>query len=100
MPWKGKKKKLSDEIEKPEGSEEEPKPSLEDLFSSMASSEGEHMRSMGLYGDVDEEKASEVVGALLSLRHSSRNALYPEDATDEEIKEKSTIELFISTYGG
>ena len=100
MTWKGKKKKLSDEIEKPEVNEEEPKTSLEDLFSTIGGSDGEHMRSMGLYGDVDEEKASEVVGALLALRHASVNATYPEDITEEEIKEKSTIELYISTYGG
>ncbi len=52
---------------------------------------GDSMRSMALYGDIDEEKASDIVGGLLALQHLSKKV---------EDKEDKTIELFVSTYGG
>ena len=64
---------------------QEDKPSLED------------MRSIGLYGDVEEERVSEVIAGLLSLHFIGKPKLSEEG---EVIKEGKPIDLYISTYGG
>ena len=64
---------------------EDDKPSLEDL------------RSLGLYGDVEEERVAEVIAGLLSLHHIGK----PKISEDGEIiKEGKSIDFYISTYGG
>ena len=50
------------------------------------------MRVIGLFTDVQEEKAAEIVQALLYL-----NKMTP---TEDEQEEKKPIEFYISTYGG
>ena len=65
--------------------EESEKPSLED------------MRSIGLYGDVEEERVSEVIAGLLSLHHLGKPKISEEG---EVIKEGKPIDLYVSTYGG
>ena len=49
------------------------------------------MRSMALYGDINEEKASEIVGGLLALHHMGKSVV------EQDAK---AIEMFVSTYGG
>jgi ATP-dependent Clp protease protease subunit len=56
------------------------------------------MRTIGLIGDVDEEKASDVIYALLTLKQ-----LGEREETDAKGKTKTVfdpIELYISTHGG
>lgn len=64
---------------------QEEKPNLED------------MRSIGLYGDVEEERVSEVIAGLLSLHFLGKPRLSEEG---EVVKEGKPIDLYISTYGG
>lgn len=57
----------------------------------------EDMRSIGLYGDVEEERVSEVIAGLLSLHFIGK----PKIAEDGEIlKAGKPIDLYVSTYGG
>jgi len=65
--------------------EGEAEPSLEDL------------RCVGLYGDIDEEKAAETIVGLLSLHHLGKPKL-PEEGEEQE--PGKPIDLYISTYGG
>ena len=65
--------------------EEESKPNLE------------AMRSIGLYGDVEEERVSEVIAGLLTLHHMGKPKLSEEGEVEEEGK---PIDLYVSTYGG
>jgi ATP-dependent Clp endopeptidase proteolytic subunit ClpP len=57
----------------------------------------EDMRTIGLYGDVEEEKIAEVIAGLLSLHYLGKP-----DSTEEgeEPTEGKPIDLYISTYGG
>ena len=76
--------------------------SLEELVSMIAEKENnepslESMRTVGLYGDVEEEKIAEVIAGLLSLHHLGKPKKPKED---EEPEEGKPIELYISTYGG
>ena len=56
------------------------------------------MRSVGLYGDVDEERVAEVISALLTLQHVGM----PKISDDGEVvfEEGKPIKLYVSTYGG
>ena len=57
----------------------------------------ENMRSLGLYGDVEEERISEVIAGLLTLHHLGK----PKISEEGEIKEEGKpIDMYISTYGG
>ena len=60
------------------------------------------IRSIALYGDVNEEKASELVYGLLALNSSAvRNVLSdPEDVESEIIQIIDPIDLYVSSYGG
>ena len=57
----------------------------------------ENMRSLGLYGDVDEERISEVIAGLLTLHHLGKPRQTEEG---EVIEEGKSIDMYISTYGG
>ena len=65
--------------------EEENEPSLE------------NMRSLGLYGDVEEERVSEVIAGLLTLHHLGMPKVSEEG---EVLEEGKPIDMYISTYGG
>lgn len=55
------------------------------------------MRSVGLYGDVEEERIAEVISALLTLQHVGM----PKIGEDGEVTEEGKpIKLYVSTYGG
>ena len=56
-----------------------------------------NMRSVGLYGDVDEERIAEVISALLTLQHVGKPKYDEEGELTEEGK---PIKLYVSTYGG
>jgi len=55
------------------------------------------MRSVGLYGDVEEERIAEVISALLMLQHVGKPKYDEEGELTEEGK---PIKLYVSTYGG
>ena len=57
----------------------------------------ESMRSVGLYGDVEEERIAEVISALLTLQHVGMPKYDEGGALTEEGK---PIKLYVSTYGG
>ena len=57
----------------------------------------EDMRSLGLYGDVEEERVSEVIAGLLTLHHMGKPKLTEEGEIKEEGK---PIDMYVSTYGG
>tara|TARA_R110002153_G_scaffold255188_1_gene413791 strand:- start:150 stop:920 length:771 start_codon:yes stop_codon:yes gene_type:complete len=55
------------------------------------------MRSIGLYGDVEEERIAEVISAFLTLHHVGK----PKYDDDGELTEEGKpIKLYVSTYGG
>ena len=54
------------------------------------------MRSVGLYGDVEEERIAEVISALLTLQHVGMPKYDEEGELTEEGK---PIKLYVSTYG-
>ena len=97
------------EAQEPVGQEEEPERqaiSMEELAEMLMSAAKEEesdepslesMRSLGLYGDVEEERVSEVIAGLLTLHHMGK----PKISEDGEIKEEGKpIDMYISTYGG
>ena len=68
-----------DQEDSEEDSQEE-QMTLEDLVTMMADREDnkpslESMRTVGLYGDVEEEKIAEVIAGLLSLHHLGSHSL-------------------------
>ena len=89
-----------------EESEERQTMSLEDLAEMLAAAAKEeennepsleNMRSIGLYGDVEEERVSEVIAGLLTLHYMGKPKITEEGEVTEEGK---PIDMFISTYGG
>jgi len=84
--------------------EEVEKISLEELLEMVAQKAEESeedklesMRSVGLYGDVEEERIAEVISALLTLQHVGMPKYDEGGALTEEGK---PIKLYVSTYGG
>jgi len=86
--------------------EEEGQISLQELLEMVAQKAEEaekeeddlnNMRSVGLYGDVDEERIAEVISALLTLQHVGKPKYDEEGEVTEEGK---PIKLYVSTYGG
>ena len=60
------------------------------------------LRTINLYGDITEQKAADVVAALLYLENSSHSVL-PEDPLDPASKEiivAKSISMMVSTHGG
>ena len=89
-----------------DGEEEEGQISLQELLEMVAQKAEEaekeeddlnNMRSVGLYGDVDEERIAEVISALLTLQHVGKPKYDDEGEVTEEGK---PIKLYVSTYGG
>ncbi len=78
--------------------EEEGSLSQEDLISALMQQaheeEMESMRAMGLYGDINEEKAQEVINALMMLWDSAKK----KDLEGKELMRP--FDFFISTNGG
>jgi len=86
------------------GQEEENHMSIEELIAMVAGKaekddkdDLDDMRSIGLYGDVEEERVSEVISGLLTLHHIGKPKLSDDGEVTEEGK---PIKLYVSTYGG
>lgn len=86
--WLSKKKKKEIEEEEVSTEEEIEKPSLVDLLG--GATKGPEQRSIMLVGELNEEKAGDLISALLVLAQEKEEA----DDRAEDIK------LYISTYGG
>jgi len=88
---KDKKKTKQQEAEEEESSEEETKQvTLVDLLGGGPEESGPEGRSIMFVGDVTEEKAADLISALLVLAQTK----------DEEDERAEDIKLYISTYGG
>jgi len=88
---KDKKKTKQQEAEEEESSEEETKQvTLVDLLGGGPEESGPEGRSIMFVGDVTEEKAADLISALLVLAQTK----------DEEDDRAEDIKLYISTYGG
>tara|TARA_A200000159_G_scaffold160107_1_gene179698 strand:- start:92 stop:823 length:732 start_codon:yes stop_codon:yes gene_type:complete len=76
-------------------------PPLMDLLGG-GSGKDKKIRTIGLIGDVTEEKASEVIYGLLALRESGyRQELKdPTDPSSDIVETCEPMEMIISTYGG
>ena len=70
---------------------QEEKEATGQVIEMLAAAEGKDMRTMMLYGDVNEERAGDMVAGLLML-HGHRK----EDEEDAD----NSIKFYISTYGG
>ena len=94
------KEKKSDADDKKETNSDKEAAELASLIN--LALEKPEMRSVALYGDVNEEKASELVYGLLALNNSAvRNVLSdPEDVESEIIQIIDPIDLYVSSYGG
>lgn len=93
------------ESSEPQEDEEGEQISLQELLEMVAQKAEEQddeeklktMRSVGLYGDVEEERIAEVISALLTLQHVGMPKYDEEGELTEEGK---PIKLYVSTYGG
>jgi len=60
------------------------------------------LRTVGLIGDLDEEKSGEIISGMLMMRHTGIKKI-PKDLEDLDAgfdEEKQPIEFIISTHGG
>ena len=64
--------------------------------------ESSELRTINLYGDISEQKGSEIVGALLYFQNSAFQHILenPEDKNSALLKVSRPIKLYISTHGG
>ena len=86
-----KKTKKSKEEEVSETEEEESKQvTLVDLLGGGAEDSGPEGRSIMFVGDVTEEKAADLISALLVLSQTK----------DEDAEKADDIKLYVNTYGG
>tara|TARA_B100001094_G_C18135205_1_gene774654 strand:+ start:385 stop:1092 length:708 start_codon:yes stop_codon:yes gene_type:complete len=87
-----------------------PELSLEDLESEMQQpiyiinnidpkkDEKDNLRSISLYGDINEHMANEVMQALLFYDHTKNHSIQEEDGTIQEVI--LPIRMYVSTHGG
>jgi ATP-dependent Clp protease protease subunit len=87
---KDKKKTKQQEIEEESSEEETKQVTLVDLLGGGPEDAGPEGRSIMFVGDVTEEKAADLISALLVLAQTK----------DEEDERAEDIKLYISTYGG
>jgi len=82
--------------------------SITELQAAAAASAPEPLRTIGLFGDLDEEKVEDVCSALLYLKHTALSSAdfilgAPEDLKEEEKPpepEPKPITFYVSTWGG
>ena len=98
------KKRVEDDIDEVEETEEEKKESepTKAMISLALPEEDPEIRTIGLYGEVEEKKVSEIIGALIALAATAEveepvNPDKPEEGTKTVI---DPIEFLISTPGG
>ena len=94
---KKKKTKKTEEINK-EASQEEMDQARDMLAAMMGPPEDEMPSTFMLYGDVNEERAADIVSALLILGDKKRVDKARERLPEDE--EMDDIKFYISTYGG
>lgn len=87
---KDKKKTKQQEIEEESSEEESKQMTLVDLLGGGPADAGPEGRSIMFVGDVTEDKAADLISALLVLAQTK----------DEEDERAEDIKLYISTYGG
>jgi len=87
---KDKKKTKQQEIEEESSEEESKQMTLVDLLGGGSADAGPEGRSIMFVGDVTEDKAADLISALLVLAQTK----------DEEDERAEDIKLYISTYGG
>ena len=94
------KNKLTEEKKKNKKSEESPDEELMKLLSFPP--ERPELRVTGIYGDVTEEKCSELVYSLLSLEQTAARTVAKQDEEGEivDVEVREPIEFYISTFGG
>jgi ATP-dependent Clp endopeptidase proteolytic subunit ClpP len=85
-----------------EGLSQQPMIMVMQAPSSGGDKDEDKIRCLGLIGDINEEKSSETMYGILSLRNAGkREVLVDEDKPDGEIKtEQLPFEMIISTHGG
>ena len=81
--------------------------SLADLQMAAAANTPEPLRTIGLFGDLDEEKVEDICSGLLFLRHTANvNTDFPlgipktEEGEEPPKPEPKPITFYISTWGG
>ncbi len=76
-------------------------PPLFDMFGGGPRAEGK-IRVLGMIGDVTEERASELIYGMLSLKESGKREELenPEDPSSDVLTTYEPIEIICSTYGG
>ena len=57
----------------------------------------EPLRTIGLFGDLDEEKVEDVCSGLLFLKHTAKGDIPPPEGEEPEVK---PITFYVSTWGG
>ena len=57
----------------------------------------EPLRTIGLFGDLDEEKVEDVCSGLLFLKHTAKGDIPPPEGEEAEVK---PITFYVSTWGG
>jgi ATP-dependent Clp endopeptidase proteolytic subunit ClpP len=60
------------------------------------------IRATGIYGDINEEKCSEVIHSMLMLEQSGKtlHSEDPEDPESELLEEYEPFDFYLSTFGG
>jgi len=82
-------------VEKAEEQESSPK-----LILLPSAEETPPMRTIGLIGDVNEEKASEIIYSMLALKHLGKSENADDKPSKNKSKTHSPFELYLSTHGG
>jgi len=77
-------------------------PPLFDMLGGGAGRSDGKIRVLGMIGDVDEEKASELIYGMLSLKETGKREEFsvPEDPSSDIVTSYEPIEIICSTHGG
>ena len=99
-------KRISSQPKKKKKEKKENKPDLDKQIvivnNIQAPSLDNELRTLNLYGDITEKKASDVTAGLLYLENSSHTLMQkdPNDHESEEILVAKPISMMVSTHGG
>ncbi len=114
MPRKKKPEEESEKIDDPVEVEGEPEEDSEEeairksiimlppIFDMFGSKSEKKIRALSMIGDVDEERASDLIYGMLSLRESGKieELSDPEDPSSDIVTTCEPIEIICSTHGG
>ena len=99
-------KKVNDESDHDEDEDEKEdtskKPSAFSLIMPAAASDKSDSRTIGLFGEVEEGKISQIIGAMIELAEDAEveNPINPDDPESEVETVNQPIELLLNTPGG